>query len=482
MTGEPKLPPVKEAPTTSPPQVASRFGFPKQEGYSLSHWLLSVQNDPLLHHRTTPQLPASADIVIIGSGITGTSVAKHCLATWPDKSVVVVESRMFCSGATGRNAGHCKPDQYRGFREYEKTFGTEQALKILRNEYQTWSDVVRYVRENNVDCELWVGDTLDVPTTPELAAASKDSFDRLKAAGGRVDHIKVTANPAEAAKISRIADAQACYAWPASTLHPWKLAAHIMRENLKKGVNLQTGTTVVRVTPGPRSSGIWIVETNRGNIECTQVVHATNAYSSALEPSLRGLITPTPHMCNRVDPPKTFQKDKGLQNSYGVLLPDRALLTINPRCTSDGSPLFGGSNPGQLQFRKWLETHPERCTDDGVVNFEAVTQAVKDFAESELVGWADGANGSEQVYSNSWSGIIGLSADGVPFVGQVPGLPGQWVCAGHHGHGMARIFTAAPGLVKLMAGGSWESTQLPDVFQITQSRMKRLEHSTGPRL
>lgn len=117
-------------------------GFPKQSGQSLSYWLQGVRCDPLLDHRSSPELPGSADIVIIGSGvsfhmmqaetglkgtliwehvlqayitdthqITGTLVAKHCLETWPEKTVVVLEAREFCSGATGRNAGHCKPDQ-----------------------------------------------------------------------------------------------------------------------------------------------------------------------------------------------------------------------------------------------------------------------------------------------------------------------------------------------------------------------------------
>lgn len=41
--------------------------------------------------------------------------------------------------------------------------------------------------------------------------------------------------------------------------------------------------------------------------------------------------------------------------------------------------------------------------------------------------------------------------------------------------GMARIFTAAPGLVKLMAGRPWAETQLPDVYQITLSRVNNLK-------
>ena len=45
---------------------------------------------------------------------------------------------------------------------------------------------------------------------------------------------------------------------------------------------------------------------------------------------------------------------------------------------------------------------------------------------------------------------------------------------------MARIFTAAPGLVKLMNGASWAAVGLPDVYQITPTRMERLRESEPP--
>ncbi|KAL4748649.1 hypothetical protein BDW72DRAFT_205452 [Aspergillus terricola var. indicus] len=360
-----------------------------------------VQGDPLLNHRTTPDLPSSADIVIIGSGITGTLAAKHCKEAWAGRSVVVLEAREFCSGATGRNAGHCKPDKWRGFSEYEKRFGTEQALKILDNEQQTWLALVEYVRQNNVDCDLWVGDTLDVPTTPDVAAVAKRNFERFQATGGKVDHVKSTHDPTEASRfISRIKDAQACYAWSASTLYPWKLTAHIMRDNLQKGVNLQTRTKVTQIIKPSKLPGNWTVKSDRGDIECSQVIHATNAYSSALEPSLRGLIYPQPHMCNRIIPPVAFEGSEGLTNSYGVLLPEGGLFSINPRSTTEGSVLFGGSNPGQSELERWLEAHPKRGIDDSLQGFKLVTEAVRAFAESQIIGWKAKFN------NDSWSGII----------------------------------------------------------------------------
>ncbi|EFX01761.1 FAD dependent oxidoreductase superfamily [Grosmannia clavigera kw1407] len=465
-----------------------RFGFPKATGSSMSYWLLSAQGDQLLDYRTTDTLPETADIVIIGSGMTGTLTAKHCLDTWPNKKIVVLEARKFCSGATGRNAGHCKPDRWRGFRDYEERFGKDEALKILDNEHRTWSALVDYARTNQVDCDLWVGDTLDVPTTAEDARQAKQCFDVYRAAGGSADLVKVIDDPQEAVSVTRIASALACYAYPVSTLNPWKLTAHVMRANLERGVHLQTHTPVVCVRAAHGSSASearWIVDTPRGSIACPTVVHATNGYSSALEPSLRGLITPQPHMCDKVvAPAPTFQGSHRLDHSYSVLVGgDGGFFSINPRRSiPDGGPeetvvLFGGDNPGQAALQAWLDANPEHCVDDSLLGFPAVSAAVRAFAESQFQGWTDGARPAK--YDRSWSGIMGVTADGMPFVGELPGLPGQWICAGHNGHGMACIFTAAPGLVELMAGRSWAETQLPAPFQITTARLSHLAQDLG---
>lgn len=70
---------------------------------SASFWH-SKPSDFLLGHRTSNDLPREADVIIVGSGITGASAAKFLIQDGRSKglSVVMLEAREACWGATGR--------------------------------------------------------------------------------------------------------------------------------------------------------------------------------------------------------------------------------------------------------------------------------------------------------------------------------------------------------------------------------------------
>lgn len=89
-------------------KASKTAGLPS-ENPSKSFWHVEP-SALLLGHRSTRNLPQEADVVVVGSGITGASVAWHLLQQNGVKSVesndglkvVMLEAREACYGATGR--------------------------------------------------------------------------------------------------------------------------------------------------------------------------------------------------------------------------------------------------------------------------------------------------------------------------------------------------------------------------------------------
>ncbi|KAK8864743.1 hypothetical protein IAR55_001999 [Kwoniella newhampshirensis] len=344
----------------------------------------------MLNHRTTEDVPIEADVVVVGSGLSGALVALSLLeGPMPPQSVVMLEARELCSGATGKNAGHCKPDIWRGFNHYAELFGAQEALK---NERETWEAAVRFVKQHGVDCDLWVGKTLDVLMDETSLKEASLSFEAFKAAGGDPTPIQATADPEEAEK--------AVYAWDASTLHPFKL-----------GLNLQTWTPASSITG---TDNRWVVHTERGCIKTPTVIHATNAFAATLLPETETAIIPTPHMCDRVYPPASFSGIYGLKHSYAVIS-TKGLYSINPRSTSDGAILFGGTirNMGR-----------------------------------QLVTTIHGAGSLETAST-------------------------KYLSSARCQESPARIFTCSPALAKLVNGSDWADVNLPDCFRVTRERLSK---------
>jgi choline dehydrogenase-like flavoprotein len=75
-------------------------GLPRQNP-TISYW--QDPPDAIADHRSTTGLPEHADIIIIGSGITGATIAFNILEQKPETYIVLLEARQACSGASGRN-------------------------------------------------------------------------------------------------------------------------------------------------------------------------------------------------------------------------------------------------------------------------------------------------------------------------------------------------------------------------------------------
>lgn len=92
--------------------------------------------------------PKVYDFTIIGSGISGTLLAYFLLSyITPAPSILMLEARTTCSGATGRNGGHTKAASYRSYLANKKELGKDEALKIVRMEWENIRATHRLARE-----------------------------------------------------------------------------------------------------------------------------------------------------------------------------------------------------------------------------------------------------------------------------------------------------------------------------------------------
>lgn len=134
--------------------------------------------------------------------------------------------------------------------------------------------------------------------------------------------------------------AKCCLTYNAARLWPYRLVSHLLEKATSQGVNLQTHTPVLSVTPSSETLKAlpWSVNTPRGSVRCSTVIHATNAYSSALLPELRGKIVPVRGVVARLageDVPEMtdsfMMRFSQYEYDYMIPRPDRSIVVGGAR-------------------------------------------------------------------------------------------------------------------------------------------------------
>jgi glycine/D-amino acid oxidase-like deaminating enzyme len=138
------------------------------------------------NHRTTKDLPSEVDIVIIGAGYAGASIAYHLQEQSKDRpnppSIAILEAREACSGATGRNGGHLKPDPYYRAAGALRTHGKEAAEEVAAFEARQVTEIKKLVEKEKIDCDFVVTRASDVCLFDEARDDLKKGLDLLTAA------------------------------------------------------------------------------------------------------------------------------------------------------------------------------------------------------------------------------------------------------------------------------------------------------------
>ncbi|KAJ2983587.1 hypothetical protein NUW58_g6225 [Xylaria curta] len=237
-----------------------------------SYW----HRDPckrLLGHRTTSELQSTADVVIVGSGITGTFAARELVSR--GRSVVMLEAREACWGATGRNGGHCQPGIW------------DSPVETARFELATFDLIKELVTKHNIPSDWQVIGGVHPIFSPELLTAAQQQIRRLQRYPD-LQHKAVLIEDKDELVSKHAPNAVAAIYQPnAAKLWPYKLVTWLLEQLLDDHdatvFNLQTNTLVQCLK---RRGSSLIVHTERGQIRAQDVLLASNAYTSYLLPEM----------------------------------------------------------------------------------------------------------------------------------------------------------------------------------------------------
>jgi len=230
-------------------------------------------------------------------------------------------------------------------------------------------------------------------------------------------------------------DVQGAFRYAAGSISAYKFAVGVLKLCLEQDLNLQTFTPVTSIQS--HQPGIWIATTPRGAITTKNLILATNGYTAHLLPEMQTKIVPLRGQVTAHRPgPKLAQlHPDGLSLTYSFIYGNGYEYMIpRPRQPSIPNDFVGdiviGGGIGALPHDGLSEFGE---TDDTVLN-----SLNSDYLRDTTVRYFGsnwGLDDSTKRVRREWSGIMGITGDGVPYVGPVPSSEGLWISAGFNGHG-----------------------------------------------
>lgn len=424
----------ERTPQPAPTPASPSHGLPVPSP-CLSFWQQTTRSFPHLNANATTPVPSQAKYVIVGSGISGALTAFSLIHSEgvSGSDILILEAREAACGASSRNAGHVRPDAFRGFQVYSKIHGKEQALKIIANERDVFNKVDEFVKKHGVDCDFNPATTFDVCLTQEFAEFNKRSLQEFVDAGGDVSHVTVYEGE-EARRKTGVEQAVSAYEWPAGSSHPAKLAQWLLKSSIAAGASLYTHCPAMAISKPAESTHekpLYNISTPRGIVTAEKVVHCTNAFMAHLLPQFAPFVTPNRAQAHAFVPPPALSGDKILASTMSLRHSLHHFYSVAHR-KADGVIILGASRKSPNLSKEAFDAR--LTTDDRFINDEVVTDAVGNFEKCFPVCEKAKLRHGEGL-THTWTGIIGMTTDSVPFVGRLESLPGQYVCAGFNGHG-----------------------------------------------
>ncbi|KAL4916345.1 FAD dependent oxidoreductase-domain-containing protein [Aspergillus aurantiobrunneus] len=380
------------------------------------------------HQSPWPTEPV--DIVVIGSGISGIS--------------------LLCSGATGRNGGHIKTMTFAMWHERKHQFGIGEAIKISEFEHSHLDAIAAAIKEDNADCDLVRTEGVEAYHNPNIFEKGVAALEDMRVHAPHLAALhKVHRDKTHLQRAMKLSDrCVGAITVPAASVWPYKWISKVWADLIEgRKLNVQTNTTVQAIDDQDGAE-FATVKTTRGQLKARKVVHATNAWLGYLLPELTPFVSPV-----RANASRTFS----IWYRYG----DKDYDYLISR--QDGGVVVGRAGTGR-----------QATADDTSTDLPAQAHLRGFFHEAA----AEPKPGAADHIDYSWTGIVGFTQDGVPFVGELPcpGRSHQFVLGAYHATGMVKAFRASQAAAAMLLGEGVPG-YLPQSMLVTDERFRVLRRS-----
>lgn len=371
------------------------------------------------------ELPATADVVVIGAGFTGISAALSLARS--GLSVVVLEAEGVMSQASARNGGHCNTGVSQNFASLVASAGAEQASRY----YRAFADAVDYVErligEEQIDCDFLRCGKIKLASKASHFAGLQATHDALR----RYVDQDVTLLSAD--EVRQEVDSDAFHGGliqhRGGQMHMGKFGIGLARAAARSGAAIFEHTPVTRLQ---RVKG-WQhrVGTAKGEILAEKVLMATG--------------------CSNIGPFEWFQRRIIPVGSFIVVtepLPAQQLKALLPnnrtcvtsmnignyfRTTADHRLVFGGR-------ARFAISNPTSDARSGKILQASLRRIFPTLAGTKM--------------DYCWGGLVDMSADRLPHAGEHDGV---FYSLGYSGHGTQMSVWMGQVMANLVAEKSCEN-------------------------
>lgn len=356
-------------------------------------------------------MDAAYDVVVIGGGIMGLSLAYHLARHGRQRSIVVLEASYLCSGASGRNGGGVRAQ-----------WANELSVRLMQESLQEFRN---FAREHRINTWFRQGGYLFLTRTPARAEELARSVEIQRSAGLATKLLSVRDVKAVVPDLSTEGVLAASYNADDAVVFPWPFVWGYAEGARRRGVHIETFTRVlnIEVTNGR----VTRVDTDRGVIRTSVVVVACGALSPEVA-RFAGVELPThPH-----------------RHEICATEPLKPFLTPLVADLTDGL-YFSQSTRGEIVGGISDSRAPRGAAQTSSARFLALyaRALVKRFPRL----------GAVRVL-RQWAGLYDISPDQGPILGGVESPSGLFLTSGFMGHGFMMAPVVGKRLARLIADGT----------------------------